>query len=156
MLEIGVYHPQIPQNTGTLLRVSSCLGVHVNIIGPTAFIFDDKKLKRAGMDYISTASYEMYSSLDRFVANKNGKRLIALEIREDAIPHTDFQFSENDIIIVGSEHSGFDKADLERMDACVVIPMLKGRRSMNMAIATTFVLGEAMRQLNMFNRRYDD
>ena len=66
MLEIGIYHPQIPQNTGTLLRVSSCLGVHVNIIGPMGFIFDDTKFRRAGMDYIATASYSIYTSFDNF------------------------------------------------------------------------------------------
>lgn len=151
MLEIAVYHPQIPQNTGTLLRVSSCLGVHVNIIGPMAFVFDDTKFKRAGMDYISTASYSIYTSFKDFLEEKLGRRLIALEINDKATAHTKFEFSANDIILVGSEHSGFENGDLEIMDECVIIPMKKDRRSMNMAIATTFALSEAMRQLNMFD-----
>ena len=152
MLEIGVYHPQIPQNTGTLLRVSSCLGVHVNIIGPMGFIFDDTKFKRAGMDYIATASYSLYTSFNDFLRAKEGRRLIALEISDNAVPHTKFRYCENDIILVGSEHSGFENSDLEFVDECVIIPMKPNRRSMNMAIATTFALGEAMRQLNMFDR----
>ena len=150
MLEIGIYHPQIPQNTGTLLRVSSCLGVHVNIIGPMSFIFSDAKFRRAGMDYLGTASYEIFSSFENFLEIKGSRRLVALEIGEKSKPHYSFEFSENDIIIVGSEHSGFDKFDLAKMNECVAIPMKKGRRSMNMAIATTFVLGAAMQQLNMF------
>ena len=151
MLEIGIYHPQIPQNTGTLLRVSSCLGVHVNIIGPMGFIFDDTKFRRAGMDYIATASYSVYTSFDDFLQQHEGRRLVALEINNKAIAHTDFKFSENDIILVGSEHAGFQNRDLEKMDEYVIIPMKKDRRSMNMAIATTFALQEAMRQLNMFD-----
>lgn len=151
MLEIGIYHPQIPQNTGTLLRLSSCLGIHVNIIGPLGFILSDTKFKRAGMDYLKTASYDIFPSFEDFLANKNDHRLIALEINSSAKPHHEFQYSENDIIIVGSEHSGFNDSDLEKMDECVIIPMKPNRRSMNMAIATTFVLSEAMHQLNMFN-----
>ena len=150
MLEIGIYHPQIPQNTGTLLRVSSCLGIHVNIIGPMAFIFSDSRFKRAGMDYLSTASYEVFYSFEQFLDAKADRRTVALEISENATPHHRFQYSENDIIIVGSEHAGFADEDLKKIDECVIIPMKKNRRSMNMAIATTFVLSEAMHKLNMF------
>ena len=60
MLSLAVYHPQIPQNTGTLLRLTSCLGVHIDLIRPFGFIFNDAKLKRAGMDYIQTADYAKY------------------------------------------------------------------------------------------------
>ena len=66
MLHIALYHPQIPQNTGTLMRVSSCLGVKIDLIRPFGFLFNDKKLKRAGMDYISTANYEIHDSFDLF------------------------------------------------------------------------------------------
>ncbi len=152
VLEIAVYHPQIPQNTGTLLRVSSCLGVHLNIIGPMEFVFDSKKLKRAGMDYIDTAQYSIYDTFDKFIESKCYARFIALDFNNKSSPHTMFEYSERDILIVGAEHGGFMRSDLERMDACVAIPMQKERRSLNMAIALTLVMGEAMRQLNYFSK----
>lgn len=150
MLEIGVYHPQIPQNTATLLRVSSCLGIHVNVIGPVSFVFCDSKFRRAGMDYIETASYEIFSSFQNFLESKKDRRFVALEISESAKKFHKFEFSNEDIIIVGSEHSGFESHDIAKMDELVSIPMLENRRSMNMAIATSFVLCEAMRQLKLF------
>ena len=152
MLEIALYHPQIPQNTGTLLRVSSCLGIHVNLIGPLGFIFDDKRMKRAGMDYLSSASVSVHTSFEEFISKKPNHRLIALDIGEGAIGYTKFRFSDNDILVVGSEHSGFEDRDLNFFDSRVIIPMVEGRRSMNMAIATSFVLGEAMRQLDLFDK----
>ena len=152
MLEIALYHPQIPQNTGTLLRVSSCLGIHVNLIGPLGFIFDDKRMKRAGMDYLSSASVSVHTSFTEFMSAKQNRRLIALDIGEGAVSYTKFEFSDNDILVVGSEHSGFEDKDLKFFDSRVIIPMVEGRRSMNMAIATSFVLGEAMRQLDVFDK----
>ena len=152
MLEIALYHPQIPQNTGTLLRVSSCLGIHVNLIGPLGFIFDDKRMKRAGMDYLSSASVSVHTSFEEFISKKQNHRLIALDIGECAVSYTKFKFSDNDILVVGSEHSGFEDRDLNFFDSRVIIPMVEGRRSMNMAIATSFVLGEAMRQLDLFDK----
>ena len=151
VLEIAVYHPQIPQNTGTLLRVSSCLGVKLNIIGPMGFIFDSKKLKRSGMDYIETAQYSIYKTFDEFVERKATARLVALELRNRSVPHTTFQYSEKDILIVGAEHDGFIRQDLDKINHRVAIPMQKCRRSLNMAIALTLVMGEAMRQLNYFS-----
>lgn len=152
MLEIALYHPQIPQNTGTLLRVSSCLGIHVNLIGPLGFIFDDKRMRRAGMDYLSSASFSVHTSFTEFISKKQSHRLIALDIGEGAVSYTKFRFANNDILVVGSEHSGFEDKDLNFFDSRVIIPMVEGRRSMNMAIATSFVLGEAMRQLDLFDK----
>ena len=67
MLSLAVYHPQIPQNTGTLLRLASCLGVHIDLIRPFGFVFNDTKLKRAGMDYIQTADWKIHDSFDLFL-----------------------------------------------------------------------------------------
>ena len=150
MLHIALYHPQIPQNTGTLMRVSSCLGVKIDLIRPFGFLFNDKKLKRAGMDYISTANYEIHDSFDLFLKKYDGKRLIALEANDEHTPHYSFKYQDCDIIMVGSEHYGFLKADFSRIPYCVKIPMLPERRSLNMAIATTIVLSEAMSQLGIF------
>lgn len=150
MISLAVYHPQIPQNTGTLLRLSSCLGVHIDLIRPFGFVFNDTKLRRAGMDYIDTADYEIHDSFDLFLNRSEGRRIIAMEANDVSVAHNDFQYKDNDILIVGSEHYGFFKEDLNKCTAMVKIPMVKGRRSINMAISAAIVLSEALSQLKAF------
>ncbi len=147
MINLALYHPQIPQNTGTLMRLSSCIGMHLDLIRPFGFLFDDHKLKRSGMDYMSTANYKIHDSFDIFYAKYNSRRIIALEANDDHIPHTEFKYQQGDILIVGSEHYGFLPADFKKIQHCVKIQMLPNRRSLNMAIAATFVLSEALSQL---------
>lgn len=147
MISLALYHPQIPQNTGTLMRLSSCLGVHLDLIRPFGFIFDDRKLKRSGMDYIATADYEIHDSFDIFCEKYNSRRIIALEANDDHISHNEFKYQQGDILIVGSEHYGFLPDDFKKIQYCVKVQMLPNRRSLNMAIAATFVLSEALSQL---------
>lgn len=150
MLHLALYHPQIPQNTGTLLRLASCLGIHVDLIRPFGFVFDDKKLKRAGMDYLQTADYEIHDSFELFWEKYKNRRVIAMEANDVSVAHNNFKYEIDDILIVGSEHYGFLSEDLQRCSAMVKIPMIKGRRSINMAISAAIVLSEAMSQLNIF------
>ncbi|MBQ7674270.1 MAG: hypothetical protein IJT36_07145 [Alphaproteobacteria bacterium] len=150
MLHIALYHPQIPQNTGTLMRLSSCLGLKIDLIRPFGFLFDDKKLKRAGMDYIRTANYEIHDSFDLFLDKYKEKRLISLEANNEHTPHNHFKYQDEDIIIVGSEHYGFLENDFKKIPYCVKIPMISNRRSLNMAVATAIVVSEAMSQLDIF------
>lgn len=150
MVSLAVYHPQIPQNTGTLLRLASCLGVHIDLIRPFGFVFSDTKLRRAGMDYIQTADYEIHDSFEIFLQKSSGRRIIAMEANEVSVAHHDFQYQDDDILIVGSEHYGFLSEDLKHCSAMVKIPMMQGHRSINMAISAAIVLSEAMSQLNLF------
>lgn len=150
MVSLAVYHPQIPQNTGTLLRLTSCLGVHIDLIRPFGFIFNDAKLKRAGMDYIQTADYEIHDSFEVFLEKSKNRRIIAMEANDVSVAHYKFQYKDDDILMVGSEHYGFLPEDLNRCSEMVKIPMVKGRRSINMAISAAIVLSEAMSQLNIF------
>ena len=147
MINLALYHPQIPQNTGTLIRLSSCLGIHIDLIRPFGFLFDDRKLKRSGMDYIATADYEIHDSFDIFCEKYNSRRIIALEANDDHIAHNKFQYQQGDILIVGSEHYGFLLDDFSKIENRVKIQMIPNRRSLNMAIAATFVLSEALSQL---------
>ncbi|MDR0678021.1 MAG: tRNA methyltransferase [Holosporaceae bacterium] len=148
-LDLALYHPQIPQNTGTLLRLASCLGIGINLIRPFGFIFDDKRLKRAGMDYINSANFRIFDSFDGFCENFKDKRLIAL-VCNSSVAHNKFSYESNDILITGSEHYGFLKKDIDRIPHHVTIPMLPHGRSINMAISTAMVLSEAMSQLNTY------
>lgn len=149
-MNLALYHPQIPQNTGTLMRLSSCLGVHIDLIRPFGFLFDDRKLKRAGMDYIATADYEIHDSFDIFAQKYSGRRLIALDGKPENKSHCEFQYKIDDILIVGSEHYGFLTEDLPKFFDFVKIPMIPNRRSLNMAISAAIVLGEAMSQLKIY------
>jgi len=150
MISLAVYHPQIPQNTGTLLRLASCLGVHIDLIRPFGFVFNNTKLKRAGMDYIQTADYEIHDSFEMFLKKFSNRRIIAMEANDVSVAHNSFQYLDGDILMVGSEHYGFLSEDLKRCSAMVKIPMAPGRRSINMAISASIVLTEAMSQLNLF------
>ena len=150
MVSLAVYHPQIPQNTGTLLRLASCLGVHIDLIRPFGFIFNDAKLKRAGMDYIQTADYEIHDSFEILLENSKNRRIIAMEANDVSVAHHEFQYQDDDILMVGSEHYGFLPEDLNRCSEMVKIPMVQERRSINMAISAAIVLSEAMSQLNIF------
>lgn len=150
MISLAVYHPQIPQNTGTLLRLASCLGIHIDLIRPFGFVFDDAKLRRAGMDYIQTADYKIHDSFEIFLERSQNRRLIAMEANDVSVAHNDFRYQDGDILMVGSEHYGFFPEDLDRCTAMVKIPMVEGRRSINMAISAAIVLSEAMSQLNIF------
>lgn len=149
MVRIALYQPEIPQNTGTLLRLGSCLGVGVDIIEPCGFAFSDRKLKRAGMDYLSSADYVRYSSWHHFLESKSEGRLVLLT-PDALIPYTDFQFEEKDTLLLGRESSGVDKEVEERVESMVKIPMVPERRSINVALATGMVLGETLRQTRQF------
>ena len=150
MLSLALYHPQIPQNTGTLLRLASCLGVHLDLIRPFGFVFEDKKLQRAGMDYIATADYEVHDSFELFLQKYQGRRLVAMEANSAPCSHKEFRYEENDVLIVGSEHYGFLAQDLAQIPNKVKIPMVPQRRSINMALSATIVLSEALSQLDGF------
>lgn len=149
-MNLALYHPQIPQNTGALMRLSSCLGINLDLIRPFGFLFDDRKLKRAGMDYIVTVDYKIHDSFDLFYQQYNKKRLIALETKCQYQAHNEFKYKEDDVLIVGSEHYGFLNCDLSKISDFVRIPMLPERRSLNMALAAAIVISEAMSQLKLF------
>jgi tRNA (cytidine/uridine-2'-O-)-methyltransferase len=147
MLSLALYHPQIPQNTGTLLRLGSCLGIRVQLIRPLGFLLDDKRLKRAGMDYLTAVNYEIHDSFDAFFdENNESRRIVALDVGGTSVAHHNFHYGPDDVLLVGSEHYGFLPQDLAKVSYRVKIPMLPQRRSINMAIAASMVLAEAMSQ----------
>lgn len=149
MLNLALYHPQIPQNTGTLLRLAACLGFHLDLIHPLGFIFDNRKLKRAGMDYIENAKYSLHTSFENFLNTYASRRIIAIEAN-CGIYHHDFKFKEDDVLIAGSEHAGFKHEDLAKIPTKVKIPMQENCRSINLALASTIVISEALSQLKLF------
>ena len=146
---IALYQPDIPQNTGTILRLGACLGLTIHIIEPTGFILSDKGLKRAGMDYLDIAAMERHRSWDTFEAWRveEGKRLLLLTTKSDT-SYLDFHYAENDILLFGRESSGVPENVHDTVDHRLTIPMAEAARSINLACSVAMVAGEAVRQIN--------
>ena len=153
-MRLALFQPDIAQNTGTLLRLSACLDLPMDIIEPCGFLFNDKGLKRAGMDYLDKASYRRHASWDDFLdfraKNPQEYGRIILLTTHASKPYTDFKFEPNDIILMGRESAGVPEIVHQTADARLLIPMNKNARSINVALSAVMVVGEALRQTNLF------
>lgn len=153
-MHLALFQPDIPQNTGTLLRLGACLDVALDIIEPCGFIFNEKAMRRAGMDYLEQVSYRRHNSWQDFLAFRQEHpeeygRLVLMTTHASN-PYTDFNFEKNDIILMGRESAGVPQEVHETVDARLLIPMNKNARSINMAISAAMVLGEGLRQTHLF------
>lgn len=151
MPHLAIYQPDIPQNTGTMLRLAACLGVPVDIIEPAAFDVSDRNLRRSGMDYLNSVTITRHISWRAFEEwrRETGGRLI-LATTKGAMPYTDFAYQPNDIIMVGRESAGVPDEVHEAADSRIIIPMQPGLRSLNVAVTAAMMLGEALRQTHTF------
>ena len=149
-MRIALFEPDIPQNTGNIFRLSACLGIPVDIIEPTGFIFDDKRFKRALMDYIKFINYKSHLDWKEFYqwSQENNFRLVLLTTKSKT-KYTSFIFSEIDIIIFGRESAGVPDYVHNQVHERLTIPMQKGLRSLNISSSVAMVMGEASRQLNL-------
>lgn len=150
-MRIALFQPDIPQNTGTLLRLGACLDVPIDIIEPCGFIFSERSLKRAGMDYLDMVEYRRHDSWEDFLQYRAEHpqeygRIILLTTKSTQ-PYTDFEFRENDIILMGRESAGAPPEVHQAADARLVIPMNEKARSINVAVSAVMVVGEALRQV---------
>jgi len=151
-MDLALFQPDIPQNTGTLLRTCACLNVGADIIEPCGFVFSDRHLKRSGMDYLDLAQVTRHNSWDAFRAQRQkheGRRLVLLTTK-GAVSYTDFTFQPSDVLLLGSESAGVPDDVHAAVDARVTITMASGARSLNIAVAAAMVLGEALRQTGGF------
>ncbi len=146
---LALFEPDIPQNTGTMMRMAACFGVAMDIIEPCGFALTDKNLRRAGMDYLDALDLTTHASWDEFLAaranNPNPGRLILLSTKGPT-SYTDFAFSPTDTIMVGRESAGAPPNVHAASDAVLTVPMVTGARSLNVAVTAAMVLGEALRQ----------
>jgi tRNA (cytidine/uridine-2'-O-)-methyltransferase len=147
-MRLALYQPDIPQNTGTLLRLGACLGVAVDIIAPAAFDLSDRALRRAGLDYLAHVEMARHASFAAFEAalRARGGRLVLLTTQAE-MAYTAFAFRAGDTLLVGRESAGVPEAVHQVADARLRIPMRAGLRSLNVAVAAAMVLGEALRQV---------
>lgn len=150
-MRLALYQPDIPQNTGAILRLAACLGVGVDIIEPCGFVWSDRHLRRAGMDYLDRVAPIRHNSWEVFQQSRlaAGGRLILLTTK-GSIPHTHFAFQAGDCLLLGRESAGAPDEVHEAADARIRVPMVAGLRSVNVAMAAAMVLGEALRQTDGF------
>jgi tRNA (cytidine/uridine-2'-O-)-methyltransferase len=147
-MRLALYQPDIPQNTGTILRLAACLAVAVDVIGPTGFDMTDRSLRRAGLDYLDHVEITRHETFEAFTTARTG-RLILLSSHA-SVPHHEFSFKADDVLMLGRESAGVPEAVHASADARVRIPMQTGLRSLNIAVAAALVLGEALRQTSGF------
>lgn len=148
-MRLALYQPDIPQNTGTILRLAACLCVAVDVIGPTGFDMTDRSLRRAGLDYLDSVSITRHISFAAFLANRVPGRLILLSTHGDTT-HAGFGFQPDDTLLLGRESAGVPDDVHALADARVAIPIRAGLRSLNIAVAAAIALGEALRQTGGF------
>lgn len=152
-MRLALYQPDIPQNTGTILRLSACLGVAVDLIGPAGFDFSDKSFRRAGLDYLDhalIARHESFATFEAGLASADPPPRLVLLTTRATETHIGFSFRATDVLLLGRESAGVPEAVHARADARVRIPMRAGLRSLNIAVAAAVVLGEALRQTGGF------
>jgi tRNA (cytidine/uridine-2'-O-)-methyltransferase len=146
-LRIALYEPDIPQNTGTVLRLCACLGIEAHLIEPAGFPASDRAFRRAGMDYLDAVALVRHRSWREFEAwRRRERRRLVLFTTAASLPYLDYRFEPDDILLFGRESAGVPQEVHASADARLVIPMREGLRSLNVAIAAAMVAGEALRQ----------
>lgn len=151
-MRLALFEPDIPQNTGTILRLAACLGVPVDIVGPTGFDMTSRMLRRAGLDYLDKVEIVRHPSFADFDTARRlrGSRMVLLTTHS-TMAYTRFAFRGDDALLLGRESAGVPEVIHEAADARLRIPMRPGLRSLNVAVAAAMVLGEALRQTGGFN-----
>lgn len=143
-MRLALYQPDIPGNVGAMLRTCACLGVGVDLIEPLGFPWDDKRVRRAGMDYFDHVAIARHADWNAFQAARTG-RLILMSARGAASLY-ETAFRPDDILLMGSESAGAPDAVHAAADHVIRIPIAPGLRSLNVSVAAAIVLAEALRQ----------
>ena len=152
-MQIALYQPDIPQNTGTILRLCACLGVSAHLIEPAGFPISDRHFRRAGMDYLDQVAIRCHASFSAFDDWRRGEGLrLVLFTTRGAVSYLDHAFGTRDVLLFGRESAGVPDEVQTTADARLLIPMRPGLRSINVAMAAAMALGEALRQTDGFPR----
>ncbi|AIT81411.1 tRNA (cytidine(34)-2'-O)-methyltransferase [Novosphingobium pentaromativorans] len=144
-MRIALFEPEIAGNVGAVLRLGACMGADVDLIEPMGFTWDDRRVRRAAMDYIDHVSVTRHSSFDAFRATIGPRRLVLFTTKSSHSAY-DFEFMADDILLFGKESAGVPAEVAQVCHARVRIPMRPQVRSMNLATTTAIALGEALRQ----------
>ena len=155
-MEVALFEPRIPQNTGNIARSCAAFNIPLNLIEPLGFKLEDKYLKRAGLDYWPLVTVNQYENFEKFLASKSTKRIISFS-KKNGIYLRDFKFQEDDVLLFGREDLGLPDHVIKKSDFLVSIfmPKLqtgnnekKGVRSLNLSVACGIAIYEANKQIN--------
>jgi len=146
-IEIALVHPEIPPNTGNVMRLSANVGANLHLIEPLGFAMDDRRLRRAGMDYRDMNRVKRHADLDAFSEDFAGRRWVALTTRAER-HYDDWQYQRGDVLLFGAETRGLPQDLLDTLPPSqrLVIPQMPGARSLNLSNAVAVVVYEAWRQ----------
>ena len=158
-MEVALFEPRIPQNTGNIARTCAAFNIPLNLIEPLGFKLEDKYLKRAGLDYWPLVTVNKYLNFDKFINTKLTKRLISFS-KKNGMYLKDFKFQVDDVLLFGREDSGLPENIIDKSDCLVSIFMpniqtgsndQKGVRSLNLSVACGIAIYEAHKQINFQN-----
>ena len=148
--KIALYEPDIPQNTAAIIRTCSCLGADLEIIEPCGFLFSDKRFKRVVMDYMEEKEIKFYSNYDHFFKEKKNQRIILMTTKCSSL-YSAFDFKIDDTILFGRESAGVPEKVHNMVNKKIKIPMIKNKRSLNIASSVAIILAESLRQNKFIN-----
>jgi tRNA (cytidine/uridine-2'-O-)-methyltransferase len=146
-MRIALYEPDIPQNTGTILRLCACLGVEAHIVEPAGFPVTDRAFRRAGMDYLDRVAITRHGSFAAFEDWRRRERLTLVLLTTRAThSYLDHTYRDDQVLLFGRESAGVPDTVHKAADARLCIRLREGMRSLNIAMAVAMVAGEALRQ----------
>jgi len=144
-MRIALFQPEIAGNVGAVMRLGACFGIAVDLIEPLGFAWDDKRVRRAAMDYIDHVDIARHASFGEFRATVGHARLVLMTTKAEASLY-DFTFRADDILLFGQESAGVPATVAEACDGRLKIPLRRQVRSFNLATSAAIALGEALRQ----------
>ena len=156
-LLLALFEPDIAQNAGAMMRTCACLGVDAAIIEPAGFRFGDSRFRRAGMDYLAASTIKTHDSWADFAAWRvSARRRLVLLTTKGETSLWDFAFREGDVILVGRESAGVPESVMASADVRLRIPIQPELRSLNVGIAATMAMTEALRQIGRLPRAWTE
>ena len=148
-ISIALYQPDIPQNTGSIMRLAACFGFTLHIIEPAGFLIDDKRLKRVAMDYVAYLELVRHESWNKFYSwSRTQSKRILLATTKASQSYLDVEYQPNDVIIFGRESSGVPDKVHDKSDVRIRIMMQNNIRSFNVSNSCAIIMGEAIRQIS--------
>ena len=148
-MHIALYKPDIPQNTGAIIRLGACLNLKIHIIEPCGFNLNDSRFKRVVMDYLGLSKIFRYEDYNNFITKNRNKRIVLMTTKAKKLYHK-FNFKKNDVLMFGRESSGVPEILHKTIKNKVKVPMNNKTRSLNVAMSVAIVSAEALRQNNLY------
>ena len=148
-MHIALYKPDIPQNTGAIIRLGACLNLKIHIIEPCGFNLNDPRFKRVVMDYLGLSKVFRYENYNNFIDKNKNKRIVLMTTKAKKLYHK-FNFKKNDVLMFGRESSGVPEILHKTIKNKVKVPMNNKTRSLNVAMSVAIVSAEALRQNNLY------